>query len=73
MALLKKLNWAPAKISEHILLEKAIASLSDSEREDFEERVAIMEYDGCMSREKAERLALECVLNRREEIRKEKF
>ncbi len=60
---LKKLNWAKDDIveqtPERILLEKTIASLSEDERMDFEERVAIMEYDGVFRRKEAERRALE--------------
>ena len=37
---------------------------TESLQEDFEERAAIMEYDGGLSREEAERAALAQVLNR---------
>lgn len=37
---------------------------TESLREDFEERAAIMEYDGGLSRDEAERAALAQVLNR---------
>ena len=36
--------------------------MSDEARELFEERAAIMEYDGHMPREEAERLAWKCVM-----------
>ena len=41
-----------------------LASLSEAEREEYEERVAIMEYDGGLSREEAERQALEIIKER---------
>jgi hypothetical protein len=41
-----------------------LPTLSVSEREEYEERVAIMEYDGGLSREEAERLALERILKK---------
>lgn len=65
MALLKKLNLSPAKTSERILFEKALASLSDDEDEEWDERAAIMESHGNKSREEAERFALEIILERR--------
>ena len=43
--------------------------LSDSEREDFEERAAIMEYDGGLNIEEAEQYALERVIKNREVFR----
>ena len=66
---LKKLIWAPAKAdivkqSSEIIspeINEAIASLSESERADYEERAAIMEYDGGLARAEAERRALEIV------------
>ena len=39
--------------------------ITDDERMDFEERATIMEFDGELPREEAERRALEIVLNRR--------
>jgi len=39
--------------------------LNMDEHEYFEERAAIMEYDGGLNREEAERLALECLEKRR--------
>lgn len=42
----------------------SLRELSDSEREDFEERAAIMEFDGGLSKE-ADQLALEIILQRR--------
>ena len=38
--------------------EQAIAKLREEERADVEERAAIMQFDGRLSREQAERLAL---------------
>lgn len=43
---------------------KIVAKLSPALREDFEERAAIMEFDGNPPREHAECLALLDVLNR---------
>lgn len=40
-------------------------SLTEDERDEFEERAAIYEFDGGMSRERAEKLALERVLAKR--------
>lgn len=45
---------------------EALASLTEDERIDFEERTAIMEYDGGLSRDEAEKRGLERVLNRRQ-------
>lgn len=42
-----------------------LSFLSEAERDEFEERAAIMEYDGELSREEAERLALEIIQRRR--------
>lgn len=39
-----------------------LSTLSESERTYFEERAAIMEYDGGLSREEAEKRALERIL-----------
>ena len=44
-------------------VEEAIAKLNEDERESFEERAAIIEFDGCKTREEAEKLALEMILN----------
>jgi hypothetical protein len=49
-----------------IALKELIAGLSEAERYQFEERAAIMEYDGGLSREKAERAALREVFNEEE-------
>jgi len=73
MALLKKLNLAPAKAdmvkqsSESIPseIDKVIVVLSEAEREEYEERAAIMEFDGGLSREEAERQGLERILEKR--------
>lgn len=40
-------------------------SLTKSEREDFEERAAILEYEGRMSRARAEFVAMEIILKKR--------
>ena len=41
--------------------------ITPDEREEYEERSAIIEYDGKVSREEAERQALEIVMRRRSE------
>ena len=41
--------------------------MTEAEREDYEERAAIMEYDGGLSREEAERQAWRIVMAKREE------
>lgn len=40
-------------------------NLSESEKEDFEERAAIAQFDGGLSKEQAESLALKLVLEKR--------
>jgi hypothetical protein len=40
-------------------------TLTDAEREEFEERAAILEFDGKMARDDAERLALTLTLAKR--------
>lgn len=40
-------------------------AMTEAEREAFEERAGIAEFDGGMSREEAEALALEAVMRRR--------
>jgi hypothetical protein len=45
---------------------REIFELSEDEREDFEERAAILEYDGQLSRYEAEKMALEIVKKKRE-------
>ena len=42
-----------------------IDSLSDPEKEDFEERAAVMEYEGQLSKEEAEWRALRIILENR--------
>ncbi|MGD9488589.1 MAG: hypothetical protein AB7W47_11245 [Calditrichaceae bacterium] len=42
--------------------------LTDEELEIFEERAAIMEYEGCLSREQAESMAIKEILNSRERL-----
>lgn len=39
----------------------AIADLTELERDMFEERAAIIEFDGGLDREEAERIALQCI------------
>lgn len=46
------------------LVAEMVAKLNANLREDFEERAAIMEFDGNLPREHAECLALLDVLNR---------
>jgi hypothetical protein len=41
-------------------------TLTDAEREEFEERAAILEFDGKMSREGAQIVALQLTLDKRE-------
>ena len=43
-----------------------LSTLSEYKRMEFEERAAIMEYDGGLSKTEAERRALEIILERRE-------
>ena len=42
-----------------------VAGLSDAEREDFEERAAILEFDAGMPRPQAERMARQLLEERR--------
>lgn len=42
-----------------------LSILSDAEREEYEERVAIMEYDGGLLRAEAEKRALGIIFERR--------
>ena len=44
-------------------LQEKIQRLSDVDRELWEERAAIMEYEGKMTREKAELKAWECLFD----------
>lgn len=37
--------------------------MTDDQKENYEERAAIMEFDGGLSRADAERLAMKCVLS----------
>lgn len=45
-----------------------IKKLEESELEEFKERAAIMEFNGNMSREEAEKLALERILYKRRHL-----
>ena len=47
------------------LNDDAFASLSDDERMEYEERAAIMEYDGGLSRAEAEKRAFLIIFERR--------
>ncbi|MGE3482887.1 MAG: hypothetical protein AB7K73_16035 [Gammaproteobacteria bacterium] len=49
------------------MADARLGQLSPAEREDFEERAAILEFDGGMSRAGAEKYALNIVLKRRRE------
>jgi len=61
-----ELNITDASIkSERILMQKIIAELNDDERMNFFERAAIMEYNGGLSRDEAEKRALEIVQRQR--------
>ncbi len=53
---------APVTLNNFEWQREALASLSDAEREEYEERAAIMEYDGGLPRAEAERMALERIL-----------
>ena len=57
---------SPGSFFEQLHLK--IGSLSDLEKEEFEERAAIMEYDGQLSSEEAEWRALRIVLENRIKI-----
>lgn len=46
-------------------VQQALTTLTDAEREIFEERAGIMEFDGGLSRGDAERAAIKAVLGRR--------
>jgi hypothetical protein len=50
------------------VLADAKASLTDAEREDYEERAAILEHDAGMSRTIAEYEALKAVLAKRAQL-----
>ena len=56
---------APTTSNDFEWQREALASLSDDERMEYEERAAIMEFDGELSREEAERRAFERILERR--------
>jgi len=67
------------RINKYFLVKEDIPSsnqnndyilLNDLEREYFEERAAIIEYDGKVPRKLAEKIAYECVLERREQFAK---
>lgn len=58
----------PAQLT--ICLDGNSVFVSVSEKEDFEERAAIMEYQGGLERERAELLALSSILKRRERLKK---
>lgn len=47
--------------------------LSRDEREEFEERAAILEFDAHMSREQADKLAMEAVLLKRQATGKQEI
>lgn len=49
--------------------DKALALLSSSEREEAEERAAILEYEGGLSRFSAEQLAVTEIVRRRRQMR----
>lgn len=48
-------------------LKNAVATLTETETDEYEERATIMEYDGGLPRSEAERQALEIVVKRRTE------
>lgn len=59
---------SPAPQNSHLSqLSRALAQLSAEARGHFEERAAIMEYDGCLPRPLAERHALEDTLRQHAE------
>jgi len=51
--------------SELKIIYSKLKSLSEAEREMWEERAAIMEYDGGMDREQAEIKAYKCLFEKR--------
>lgn len=55
---------APTTSNDFEWQREALASLSESEREEYEERAAIMEFDGGLSKEESERIMLKIVLRR---------
>lgn len=59
--ILSMIGMKGGTVSAHDL---AVESLSPDARADFEERAAIMEYEGGLDREMAERLALQDVCGR---------
>lgn len=61
MDLLTMFENKRAEQQEHDIL----STLSDDERMEYEERAAIMEYDGGLSREEAERRAMLRILTKR--------
>ncbi len=54
-------------------LNKAIQNLTEDEREQFEERAAIMEYQGGLSKFKAELQSMEIITNERHKIYRSDF
>jgi len=54
--------------SELKIIYLKLKSLSEAEREMWEERAAIMEYDGGMDREQAEIRAYKCLFEKDAEI-----
>lgn len=44
------------------IVEELLRRLDEDQREDFEERAAIMQYDGGLPRDHAECLALLCII-----------
>jgi hypothetical protein len=46
------------------IVEELLTRLDEAQREDFEERAAIMQYDGGLTRDHAECLALLCILRK---------
>lgn len=53
------------------LIELIVSRLSETLREEYEERAAIMQYEGKMTREEAEYQALLDVLRRSDENKKQ--
>ena len=56
---------APTTLNDFEWQRGALASLSDDERMEYEERGAIMEYDGGLPKVEAEKQALEIIWERR--------
>jgi hypothetical protein len=59
---------APTTSNDFEWQREVLASLSDDERMEYEERAAIMEFDGELLREEVERQVLERILEKRGDL-----